>query len=108
MKKPLAFILIVLCTVINPYNSNAQTKKDQSKPKPSIPSTNQPSVSSIPDSVVKEYQLTLTPQEYVTILNVMNFLLSTDLKVSIYTSFQEAILKAKQVVIANPNKLKTK
>jgi hypothetical protein len=100
MKKLLSIIIVLaLCTT----NLNAQSKKDQPKPK-SVNSNEKQTLP--PDSVVVGFKLDLTVQEYLNIQEILRFLLTTSVPANQFVNFNEAINKAQRVVIANPEKTK--
>jgi hypothetical protein len=97
MKK---LLLIILMSFVF-TNSFGQTKERE---KPKTETTNLSKNQNLPDSVLERVTLDLTPQEYYNIQGILQFLLSTSIPANQYVIFQEAIRKAKPVIIKNPNK----
>jgi hypothetical protein len=98
--KKLIILIIILCTYSNSFGQT----KEKGEPTPKPKSVNSNEKPNLPDSVLERVTLDLTPQEYYNIQGILQFLLSTSIPANQYVIFQEAIRKAKPVIIKNPNK----
>lgn len=103
MKKVLS-IIALLFVLTNQLN--AQSKEKPPKQPISKPTKDQPT--SVPDSIVSGFELKITTKEYISIQQILTYLLKTDLPVGQYIDLQTAMQNAKPVIISNPNKTKDK